>query len=97
MPKTDFDFDAAYKVEGYRGIAWYVVGYVKDIQVNPVYDEDDEYTGFDDWEEVEDRSKVVCIMVGDDRKFTFDIEDLAKLNEEEYCPSCGQIGCGWGH
>ena len=48
-------------------------------------------------EEIEDRTKVRCIMVGDDREFTFDIEELSPLDEEEFCPGCGQIGCGAYH
>ena len=32
-------------------------------------------------------------MVGDDRDFAFDPDDLIELNEDEYCHECGQIGC----
>ena len=77
------DFDAHYRVEGYGGIAWYVWHYEK------IRDEDYEWSGI----ETENRDRVVCVMVGDDRKFTFDVEDLTKLEEDEFCPECGQIGC----
>lgn len=33
-------------------------------------------------------------MVGDDRDFTVDLDDLQPLNEDEFCGGCGQIGCG---
>jgi hypothetical protein len=45
-------------------------------------------------EEIEDRTRVVAHMIGDDRDFTFDIEDLMPLDEDGYCPGCGQTGCG---
>lgn len=32
-------------------------------------------------------------MIGDDQTFTFDVEDLQRIDEEDYCPECGQIGC----
>ena len=78
-----FDFTARYKVEGEGGIAWYAVHYEK------VYDEDYEWTGI----EGENKERVVCIMVGDDREFTFDVEDLVKLDDGDYCTECGQLGC----
>lgn len=34
------------------------------------------------------------VMVGDDRVFEFDPEECEPLEEDEFCPSCGQIGCG---
>lgn len=37
--------------------------------------------------------KVVCVMVGDDHKWTFEPEDITPLEREEYCGECGQIGC----
>jgi hypothetical protein len=95
MNETDFDFSKAYKVEGWAGVAWRATGYVIEHEVVPVYDEDGEYTGFDDWEEVEDRERVKCYMVGDDAKFTFDVDELTPLDNDEYCSGCGQIGCGW--
>ncbi len=73
----------AYTVDGYSGVAWRVYGWELESRMN------DE---FDDVEEVR-TGRVVCVMVGDDRRFTFEPEDLTPLNEEDYCGSCGQIGC----
>jgi hypothetical protein len=73
---------AAYVVDGYKGIAWHVYGW----ETEP--DEDTEWSG------IEERTgKVVCVMVGDDRQFAFDPEDVTALKREEYCGECGQIGC----
>jgi hypothetical protein len=71
-------------VDGYNGIAFYVDKYPFS---EP--DEDTEWTGY----EHEDYGLVVCVMVGDDHKFTFDIDDLTPLEREEFCGECGQIGC----
>ncbi len=74
----------AYQVSGYRGIAWHVLGW----QTEP--DEDTEWSGY------ENRTgKLVCRMVGDDRDFTFEPDELTAVAENGYCPSCGQIGCHW--
>ena len=73
----------AYTVEGYRGIAWRVMGW----ETAP--DEDTEWSG------IEERTgDVVAIMVGDDRTFTFSPDDLVAIAREDYCGQCGQVGCG---
>lgn len=72
----------AYRVAGHPGIAWAVLGW----ETEP--DEDTEWSG------VEERTgRVVAVMIGDDRHWAFDPEDLTPLDEEEYCHQCGQIGC----
>lgn len=78
-----FCLEKRYRVEGWSGIAWYVRGY------EVIRDEDYEWSGI----EYENRERVVCIMVGDDRPFTFGIDELTPLEEGDYCPECGQIGC----
>lgn len=79
----EFDFNAAYRVEGWPAVAWRATSYGK------IYDEDYEWSGiiYDDTE------RVVCHMVGDDKDYTFGVEELTKIDEEDYCPECGQIGC----
>ena len=76
----------AYTVDRYSGIAWHVMGW----EVKP--DEDTEWSGC----EVR-TGNIVCIMVGDDRRFSFDPAEVHPLPDDEYCSECGQIGCGWGH
>jgi hypothetical protein len=72
----------AYRVTGYNGIAWNVLGW----ETEP--DEDTEWTG------VEIRTgNVVCVMIGDDRYFSFEPSEISPLNNDEFCHSCGQIGC----
>ena len=72
----------AYMVQGEHGIAWYVLGW----ETEP--DEDTEWSGY----EVR-TGRVVCRMVGDDRNFHFDPDDLIAIDREDYCGECGQIGC----
>jgi hypothetical protein len=38
--------------------------------------------------------RVVCVMVGDNARFTFDPDQLTPLDDLAYCTQCGQIGCG---
>lgn len=80
---ADDDFPAsAYTVRGYAGIAWYVLGW----ETEP--DDDTEWSG------CENRTgQVVAIMVGDDRHFSVQPDDLTPLTRAAYCGVCGQIGC----
>jgi hypothetical protein len=72
----------AYKVKGYGGVAWWVMGW----ETEP--DEDTEWSG------IEPRTgKVVCRMVGDDRNFVFDEDEITAIAREDFCGECGQIGC----
>src|SRR5262245_46079062 len=81
IDETSFPADA-YRVRGDNGVAWRVLGW----ETQP--DEDTEWSGY------ETRTgRVVCVMVGDDRRFTFDPEDIEPLDDLAYCASCGQIGC----
>jgi len=72
----------AYTVRGYRGIAFHVYGW----ETAP--DTDTEWTG------IEERTgRVIAVMVGDDAQHAVNLEDIAPLECEAYCGSCGQIGC----
>jgi hypothetical protein len=77
-----WDLDAAYSVDGYRGIAWRIDG----PDTEP--DADTEWTGC----EVA-TGRVRMHMVGDDREFAFDPSDVHVIPEDDYCTECGQIGC----
>lgn len=96
-----FDTDARYSVDGHGGIAFYVVGWDTETTEEtwtfiggPDDDTDDEENYvYDEPEEIENRERVRAIMVGDDREWTFDVEDLTPISEDDYCPECGQIGC----
>lgn len=85
MPASDtdtFDFAATYVAEGYSGIAWRAEGWEE------VADEDTVWAGY-----LARTGRILAHMVGDDRSFTFDPEDLQPIPEDDYCASCGQIGC----
>lgn len=102
MTTTALDLDARYSVAGYGGIAFYLLGYATEWT-----EESWEYSGEGDeefessyWynepEEVEDRSRVRAVMVGDDHVHEVDIDDLTVIGELDYCAECGQIGCTAG-
>lgn len=79
--KEAFPADA-YSVHGSSGIAWRVLGW------ETVSDEDTEWSG------IETRTgRVVIHMVGDDRKFSYDPDEIKPIAREEYCGECGQMGC----
>lgn len=79
-----FDFEPAYRADGYSGVAWRVDGF----ETEP--DEDTEWSGYEN-----PTGRLVAHMIGDDRPFTFEPEELTPIEEDDYCGSCGQIGCGW--
>lgn len=81
--EDDETFSAdAYTVAGHRGVAWRVYGW----ETEP--DEDTHWSG------CENRTgRVVCVMVGDDHRWTFDPDDVTPLAREDYCGECGQMGC----
>lgn len=88
MTETEqtFDFTKTYVADGWgAGIAWRVTGWEE------VDDEDTEWSGY----KVR-TGQLVAHMVGDDRDFTFDADDLTAIDEDAYCSCCGQVGCGWG-
>jgi len=94
-----FDFEPAYRAYGYGAIAWRVTGYAQEwTQEEWVYcgegDEDDESNYFyNEPEQYDDTTRVVAHMIGDDRDFTFDVDDMEPIAREDYCGQCGQIGC----
>jgi hypothetical protein len=83
VDETELDPKARYKVDSYGSVAWYTLGY------ELLRDEDYEWSGI----ETENTERAVMVMVGDDREFTFDVEELTKIAPDGYCHVCGQIGC----
>lgn len=72
-------------------------------QVLPVYVQHPDWSGVawavQDWKfdwDVPHNQTIKCVMVGDDQTFEFDMDDLDVLHWDQFCASCGQIGCGHG-
>lgn len=83
MHYEDSDHAGAYTVDGWgQGIAWHVLGW----ETQP--DADTEWSGY----EVR-TGNVVAVMVGDDRHFSIDPENIKPLAREDFCGECGQVGC----
>lgn len=72
----------AVQVHGWEGVASEVIG----PQTTP--DEDTEWTG----EEVE-TGFVLVRMIGDDQLHAVSPDDVAPLDDDEFCGGCGQVGC----
>ena len=80
-PAEEYQADA-YRIDGWNGIAWSILGW----ETEP--DEDTEWSG------CENRTgNLVAVMIGDDRHFSVEPDDVSELSEGEYCCVCGQIGC----
>ena len=100
---TELDLSAFYQVAGWGGVAWTVRGYAtywteekwEFVGTEGDDPEDDRFYVYDEPEQVEDRERVLCVMVGDDTVYTHDVEDLTVIGEEDFCHGCGQIGCCW--
>ena len=81
---------SCFAIANWDGIAWHFSG-------PELEDEWDEETGENvtEWTgEQIPTGKVLMVMVGDDRRFTIDPEDVTELADGTFCYGCGQIGCG---
>lgn len=76
------DLDARYILRGQRDVAFYVRG------PQMIDDEDTVWTGYQ-----VPTGMVEAVMVGDDRVWVVDPDDLTAIQDDEYCSSCGQVGC----
>jgi hypothetical protein len=73
----------AYTVAGWgAGIAFRVYGW----EVEP--DEDTDWSGY-----YARTGRLVVVMVGDDTPHRADPEDVAPLDDDDFCHVCGQVGC----
>lgn len=94
----DIDFEAHYKVDGSGEIAYYLRGYeqtwepfteLREDENGDVYDH---VTDIGEW--IDNTDNVIAVMVGDDREHIIDVDDLIKIEEDDFCRDCGQVGCG---
>lgn len=94
MSKT-IDFSAHYMVDGYNGVAFWLKRHA-----TTIYEVEHEYTDIDgntlieySYEEDIDPDMVIAVMVGDDREHLVHVSNLELLEDDDYCSTCGQIGC----
>lgn len=96
---TAVDMSARYAVQGHGGIAFYLDEYATEWTSEEwLYDgegdpDDEGSYVYCEPEQVENRSQVRAIMVGDDYVWIVDVDDLTMIGEEDYCHECGQVGC----
>jgi hypothetical protein len=90
-------------VKQYPGVAFYVRGPEREwspcvyLETDPETGEEFETEDSDDGEWIDgDGSRLRVVMVGDDRERLVDADDCSPITENDYCPECGQIGCGHG-
>lgn len=101
-----FDFDVHYTHPDFRGVAlWAARHPVEHADSDDNWEPDPDYPDEMFWMGCEkfygdvdctcepDVNQVVVYMVGDDRPFVVDCDDLVKIDRSDYCGECGQIGC----
>lgn len=101
----ELDFNARYRVDGYTGIAFRLLGwatasntpepYLSCIpEIDPDHEHDDScYVYPEEDEVILSDTWVRAVMVGDDTVHEVEVTDLHVLADDEYCHECGQIGC----
>lgn len=83
--------DKVYQWKSCRGVAVRVYGWEAEPDISTDEDTGEEYW---DSESLKSTGRIVVVMVGDDYRHLADPEDVEEIAEEDYCSSCGQIGCG---
>jgi hypothetical protein len=97
--------DRPFVVYGWTGVAWRYSGPVID-HVEPEYEWDDDYGG-GVWAGCEQAlegdvnctcphstTEVYAVMIGDDRRFVHDLDDIVPIDDDDHCPGCGSTTCG---
>lgn len=79
------DFDANYTQTKRGGIALKLWGWEHEPNPDASWDGEDFLPS--------DKERVLVCMVGDDHYFPIDRSDITKIEEEDYCAECGQVGC----
>lgn len=77
--------DGRYTHPSFRGVAVRI--YSMGIVGHYYRDGDREYFG--------DPDHAWVVMVGDDQLHLVERAQLTEISEDDYCPSCGQMGCQW--
>lgn len=104
MTTATLDLAAAHSVKGYPGVAFRLLGFATEevVEADVLVCEDDEcdhtlsemcWVEGGDVDTVVDLDRVVAVMIGDDRDHVVEVADLTKIDRDDYCGSCGQIGC----
>lgn len=90
---------ATYQAQSLPGVAVRLVGFttttdeVVDLVCTDDHDHDRDCYLLD-VEEVVDTDTAIAVMVGDDRRHHVPTDELTPLTGDDFCPGCGQTGCG---
>lgn len=82
---TEFVPGSAVRVAGYEGIAFRVDGLPTREGPNS------SWTGL----VFHHPNRRLVHMIGDDGEYDVHVDELEPLDDDDYCGTCGQIGCGW--
>lgn len=73
---------AWFRVRGFDGVAFWADKPETEPTENTYWDGIEEETG-----------RVLMVMVGDDRRWSVDPDDVEEIGPGDFCHGCGQIGC----
>ena len=74
-------------VVNYRGVSAEV------LEVGPQYEWVEQWDGSDAEVEVLAEGDARIVKIGDDQMFTVPADEYEVIDEDDYCPGCGQVGC----
>lgn len=102
MEPGTVDFSKHYSVSCYPGVAFRVLRYVEIPEGDWELICDDENCLHDldtccvynTWTTI-DYEWVIAVITGDNHQFMIEVSELSEIGDDDYCPSCGQIGCDW--
>lgn len=80
-----------YRHPDYPGAAWTIDGPTMVDEYDP--DTGENVTDWTGYKVPAVPATVDAHMIGDDRTFRFDADELIELDDDDYCAECGQIGC----
>lgn len=90
------------RVKSRPGIAFYIYDWYKTERISGFIDWDERSDFESDFvetsrEEIVDKTRAIVTMVGDDKEWVVDTDELEPLSDEDFCGECGQIGCQHGN
>lgn len=102
MSEASINTDGRFTVDSMSGVAWWFKRWDTDeipeswtlACDDPDCEHDDTCYLYNEPEQAESSERAVMVMVGDDREHVVDVSELTEISENDYCPGCGQTGCG---
>lgn len=86
------EFEGHYMLNDWKGCAYWILGWQLEYSEESIEEDEDGNTIYSE-PELQRTGRLIVCMVGDDRFETCEPEELTPIEEDEFCPGCGAIGC----